>query len=355
MPPKNHKLGFEKIRTIFYFGILGLLSIGFFYIIIPFIYPIFWAAIIAVFFYPFYAWINKNLKLPNISATISVITVVTVLFIPLSIIAALIVYQSADLYNTVSQNNFFTNVDNVTNRLDNSILAPYLETIKTEWTAYATNATKAISSFLVASITKITQNSLRFAFMVFIMLYTLYYFLKDGKKILERLMHLSPLGDNYEKLLFHRFTSTARATLKSTLIVGGIQGTLGGIMFLIAGVQGAFIWGVIMVILSIIPAVGSFLVWFPAGIIMFALGNIWQGVFIILFGSIVIGMIDNLLRPPLIGKDIQMHPLIVLFSTLGGLAIFGISGFVIGPIIAALFLSVLSIYDHYYSKELSNN
>jgi len=94
MPPKNHKLGFEKIRTIFYFGILGLLSIGFFYIIIPFIYPIFWAAIIAVFFYPFYAWINKNLKLPNISATISVITVVTVLFIPLSIIAALIVYQS---------------------------------------------------------------------------------------------------------------------------------------------------------------------------------------------------------------------------------------------------------------------
>ncbi|HYE59553.1 MAG TPA: AI-2E family transporter, partial [Candidatus Kapabacteria bacterium] len=201
----------------------------------------------------------------------------------------------------------------------------------------------------------ITTDSVRFIFMLFLMLYTLYYFLKEGKVLLNRIMHLSPLGHENEEVLYERFTSTARATMKGTFIIGGIQGILGALLFFITGIKGAFVWGVIMTLLSIIPGIGSFIIWFPAGIIQLALGNLWQGLTILLFGTFVISLIDNLLRPPLVGKDIQMHPLIVLFSTLGGLALFGISGFIIGPIIAALFLSVLSIYDFYYKKELNRN
>ena len=356
MPAKSRTLDFDKLRTFFYFGLLFILAIGLLYLFLPFVYPVFWAAVVAVLFYPFYSWVHKHIKIPGLSALISVISVIVVLFLPLILISVLIIYQSADLYSSVSQNPFFADIgDGFVHKLDNTFLAPYIETVKTEWTAYATNAAKEISTFLVSSVSTITSNSFRFLFMTFIMLYTLYFFLKDGEKILTKMMHLSPLGDTYERLLYNRFTSTTRATLKSTIIVGGIQGLLGGLMFWIAGVQGAFIWGVIMVMLSIIPAVGSFLVWFPAGIIMLTLGFTWQGIFILLFCGIVISNIYNLLRPPLIVKDIQMHPLIVLFSTLGGLIIFGISGFIIGPIIAALFLSTLSIYDHYYKKELNNN
>jgi len=169
------------------------------------------------------------------------------------------------------------------------------------------------------------------------------------------LAHLSPLGNKYENMLYQRFTSTVRSTLKSTLVIGGIQGTMGGLLFWATGVQGAFVWGVIMVILSIIPAIGSFLVWFPAGLIMIALGNVWQGLTVLIVGTVLISNIDNFLRPKMIEKDIQMHPLLVLFSTLGGLALFEISGFVIGPVVAALFLAVLAIYDQYYKLELKKN
>jgi len=155
-------------------------------------------------------------------------------------------------------------------------------------------------------------------------------------------------------MLYKLLTSTTRATLKSTLIIGGIQGSLGGILFFIAGIEGALIWGTIMVFLAIIPAVGPPLVLIPAGIISLLLGNVGAAI-LLLVGAFVISMIDNLIRPPLIGRDIQMHPLVVLFATLGGITLFGISGFVIGPIIAALYTSIMSIYEHYYKTELSNN
>jgi predicted PurR-regulated permease PerM len=187
------------------------------------------------------------------------------------------------------------------------------------------------------------------------MIYTLFFFLKDGKRMLTRLMHLCPLGDVYEEMLYQRFTSTARATLKGTIIIGTIQGTLGGILFAITGIEGALIWGILMILLSLIPGIGSAIIWLPAGIIMLGLGNIWQGVTILAVGMFVISLIDNILRPALVGKDTQMHPILILFSTLGGIAFFGISGFIIGPVITALFLAVVSIYEHYYKRELQDN
>lgn len=360
MRKSSHSISFERIQSIFYFSLLALFTIGLLYIFRPFLYPIFWAAIVAIIFYPIYTWLCKHTKMPSVSALLSVILVIAVLIVPLILLTVLMIYQSAELYTTVIQNKFFgiNTADSATaisSFFEHSFLSPYIETIRTEWTAYLTNATRIISSFLFTKATAITSNLIRFAFMTFIMLYTLYYFLKDGSALLKKIMHLSPLGHTYELLLFSRFTSTARATLKSTFIIGGIQGILGGILFWITDIPGALVWGVIMVILSIIPAVGSFLVWLPAGIIMLALGNVWQGALIISFGALVISTIDNLLRPKMIGSDIQMHPLLVLFSTLGGLALFEISGFVIGPVIAALFLAILSIYDHYYKIDLKKN
>ncbi len=355
MPNKNEKLNFNKMRSVFFFGLIIILGLAILYIVRPFFYPIFWAAIIAVLFYPVYCWLRKHFKSSSLSSFLTVSLVIIILFLPLSLLSTLIVNESIDLYQTVSQGNYIQKVSGVENWLQTTAIGPYIEKVKTEGIIYAADATKTISIFLFNNLKSITQNSLKFFFMLFIMLYALFYFLRDGKRILKRLMYLSPLGDKYEAMLYEKFTSTTRATLKGTLLVGLIQGTLGGILFLATGVEGAFIWGVVMVAFAIIPALGPFIIILPAGIIMLALGNIWQGVVILAVGLGFIGMIDNFIRPPLVGKDIQMHPLLVLFATLGGLLLFGISGFVIGPVIAALFIAIMSIYDHHYRNELSNN
>ena len=349
------KVSFSKLRSAFFTGLIVLLSVAILYLIRPFFYPIFWAAVIAIVFYPHYNWLNSFIRMPGLNALLMVCVVLVTIFLPLTLISALLVNESVDLYGKVSEKGFAENIEGVSTWLEGTPLAPYIDTVKTDWTRYAADATKRLSGYFFSGIKSVTQNSLRFFFMLFIMFYTLFYFFKDGHRMLDRLKHLSPVGEKYEVMLYDRFTSTVRATLKSTFIVGGIQGIIGGILFWITGVPGALIWGVIMIALSIVPALGSFVVWLPAGLIMLALGNTWQGVTILLVGTFVISTIDNLLRPPLVGRDIQMHPLLGLFSTLGGIVLFGISGFIIGPIIAALYLSIMTIYDHYYKSELESN
>ncbi|MBI5221877.1 MAG: AI-2E family transporter [Candidatus Magasanikbacteria bacterium] len=351
----KEKLGFDKMRSIFFFGLIIVLAIALLYVIRPFLYPVFWAAVIAILFHPMYEWLDKYLKLPSLSALTTLILVVIIIFLPLTLLSTLLINESVDLYQTVSHWNIGTQLQDAAKKLNNTSLAPLLNNVQSQWGSYAADAAKTISIFLFNNIKNITENSLRFVFMLFIMFYALFYFLKDGTKLLKQIMHLSPLGDEHEIMLYDKFHSTARATLKGTFIVGGVQGILGGILFWSTGIEGALIWGVIMVALATIPAIGPSIIWFPAGVIMLALGNVWEGLAILLVGVFIISTIDNFIRPKLVGKDIQMHPLLVLFSTLGGIFLFGISGFVIGPIIASLFVAVMAIYDHHYRNELQNN
>lgn len=349
-----HVMSFTRFRSYFFFGLIFILAAFVLYIFRPFAYPIFWAGVIAIMFQPVYSFIEKYVKIPSVSSFITVILVIVTLLLPLLLVSTLIVQEASDLYGRAVEGNFLS-VENVTNRLESTPLGPYLHTIETEWSERAPTAARSVSLFIFENLSALTQNSLRFIFLLFIMLYTLFFFLKDGSRILSRIMHLSPLGDKSESMLYQRFRSTTRATLKSTLTLGLLQGTLGGILFAATGIEGALIWGVIMTLCSIIPAVGSFIVWLPAGVVMLALGHITQGVIILLVGAIVISNIDNILRPILVGKDTEMHPLFVLFSSLGGIFVFGVSGFIIGPAIMALFLSILGMYDQYYEKELENN
>jgi predicted PurR-regulated permease PerM len=357
MPQANKKntLSFEKLHNVFFFSIIIILLTGVIYIFKPFFYPIFWAAIIAIMFSPLHRIIKRKITIPGISSLFMLIIVFFSLIIPLLTLSALLANQSFQIYATVSERDLSQDIASVSKKISGTPIAPYIKKAEAEWPKHITTITQKSTNYLFKAITSITQNSAKFLFMFFIMFYTLYYFFKDGSKILKKLMHLSPLGDKYELMLYEKFNSMARATMKSTLIIGGIQGFIGGVMFWIAGVNNALIWGVIMALFSIIPAFGPFMIWLPAGIIMLALGNIWQGIFILIIGAGLISTIDNLLRPPLIGKDTEMHPLLVLFSTIGGILIFGVSGFIIGPIITTLFMSIMSIYDHYYENELTKN
>ena len=176
------------------------------------------------------------------------------------------------------------------------------------------------------------------------MMYAMFFFLRDGKAILEKILYYMPLDHDDEVLVLQRFTSVTRATIKGTLVIGLIQGALAGLGFWVAGIDGVAFWGTIMVVLSIVPGIGAALVWVPAVIYLFATGQTLAGTLLTAWCAAVVGTVDNVLRPMLVGKDAKMPDLLILVGTLGGLFLFGPIGFIVGPIVCGLFLTVWDIY-----------
>lgn len=350
-------MDFVKVRGFLFLGTLGLVTLGFLYIVAPFAYPIFWAAVLATLFYPLFKRLNSRLKTPNLSATITLILAIVAIAIPLFVVGAILFSQSLDLYNKVNanQDQITSFIKNAADTVQNNRFTAKLNVNENFWIEKFSEGAKFVTSYIFTNLTKITQNSISFFVMVVIMLYTLYFFLRDGEKLLKKIMHLCPLGDKYEKILYQKFTNTAFGTLKGVAIVGGIQAALGALSFSIAGIQGAFIWGVLMFLFTLLPTFGCSIVWFPAGMLLLLSGKIWQGVFLLIFGSIIISSVDNLLRPIVVGKEAQLHPLLILFSMFGGILVFGFSGFIIGPIVAALFLAFWEMYDEYFREQLDHN
>ncbi len=350
-------MNFSRFKIFTFFAALILVSVAFLYILKPFVYPILWAAIIAGMFYPVYKKIKSKINHASFSSLITILVVFIIIIIPVAILSSLVLKESLNIYTSLTNNqgSIVNTTKNVVNWVQNNPITDKLNIDEQAVTAKLTEIAQTVTNFIFTAAKNLTQNSLTFLAMFIIMFYTLFFFLRDGEKILRKLAHLSPLGTTHEETMYKKFTSTARAVLKGTLIVGAVQGMLAGILFYIVGIEGALIWGIITMIFCVVPGFGSIVIWLPAAIVMFILGNIWQGVLLIVIGAFVISTIDNLLRPILVGKDTQMHPLLILFSTLGGLVVFGVSGFIIGPIIVALFLSLWEMYEQYYQQDLDNN
>jgi len=219
-------------------------------------------------------------------------------------------------------------------------LTPYREEILQK----AGELVGSVSGFLIHKLSAATLGTVNFLFMTFVLLYAMYFFLRDGKALVDRMLYYLPMEDRDERRMLERFTSVTRATLKGTAVIGILQGVLAGAAFAVVGIPSAVFWGLIMVVLSIIPAVGSALVWVPAALVLAVSGHVVKGVGLALFCGVVVGSLDNLLRPALVGKDTRMHELMIFLGTLGGIMMFGVVGFIIGPIVAALFLTVWEIY-----------
>ena len=175
------------------------------------------------------------------------------------------------------------------------------------------------------------------------MLYVLFFFLRDGQALVRRLRDAVPLDADVKRSLATKFATVIRATVKGNIVVAMVQGALGGLIFWLLGLHAPVLWGVLMVFLSLLPAVGAAVVWFPVAVYLLVSGEVWQGGVLMAYGVLVIGLVDNLLRPMLVGKDTRMPDYLVLLATLGGIAVFGINGFVIGPVIAAMFLTGWSL------------
>jgi len=205
-------------------------------------------------------------------------------------------------------------------------------------------AAKTAGAFLVSFAAGMTATTATFLLNLFVMLYAMFFFFRDGHKILERIFYYTPLSDEDETRMLTQLASITRATVKGTLVIGIIQGTLAGIAFRVAGIEGAALWGTIMTILSIIPGIGAALVWVPAVITLFVTGQHLTATLLGAWCAAVVGTVDNFLRPMLVGRDAKMPDLLILIGTLGGLFLFGPIGFIVGPIVCGLFLTVWDIY-----------
>lgn len=344
----------KSLNVYFFFLLLFAVGTVVFFIFKPFLTAIVAAAILATIFKKTYNRFEKWFKgWRGVSAFLTCLIVFAVIITPVLFVLSLAVGEANVLYHTLAERSSLENIIN-----------QGLVTIKSlPYANIFVNTQTLDQSQIIDNVRQSSQNALgllqaayqgvtQFVFWAFVMFFTLFYFLVDGKRGLQYLMRISPLRNEHDRLLIQKFISISRATLKGTIVIGILQGFLGGVMFWIAGVPSPAIWGLVMAFLSLIPMFGSGIVWLPAGIILLLLGHIWQGVFVLSVGLGIVSTIDNVLRPKLVGKDTQMHPLMVLFATLGGLSFFGLAGFVMGPIIMALFMALAEIYSIEFSEQL---
>lgn len=341
------------LQHIFFFALLALTTLVFYHLIEGFLQPIFWAAVLGVIFRPVRRkWLRVFPRQNSIASFLTVIVVLLTVVFPLFLIGMAVTREAITVYERFQSGEF--SLTGVATFIEQ--LTPQANRMLEQYGVDVAKINEQVSNVVVASGQYVASQALAFgrrAFAIlglfFLMLYLLFFFIRDGDRIVEVFVRVLPLGDIRERRLFAKFAEVSRATLKGTLVVAVVQGGLGGVFFWILGITAPVLWGVVMTFMSLLPAIGSAIVWIPVAIVLLATGHVVKGILLIVFGTFVIGLIDNILRPILVGHDTKMPDYLVLLATLGGLAIFGISGFIIGPVIAALFLVLWDMFQEQYS------
>src|SRR5215467_912178 len=326
-------------------------SLAFAWILRPFYEAILWATVLAIVFAQLYRRLAITIgQQHSLAALATVLIILTLVILPLTLIAASLVREATNLYQKIESNQvdfgqFLQSILDalptwVTDQLRRLGLTD-LATIHERLSAALVQASK----YLAAQAFSVGKGTANFIVSLFLMLYLLFFFLRDGAALSRRIREAIPLRTDQKSALFSKFTIVTRAMFKGSLLVAAVQGAWGGLMFWFLGIRAAVLWGVVMAFLSLLPAVGSAAVWLPTAIYFLATGAVWLGVLLMAYGALVIGGVDNVLRPFLVGKDTQLPDFVVLISTLGGISIFGLDGIVIGPVIAAMFIAVWDIFS----------
>ena len=350
----------QNVNNIILLIMVTAISALFLTMIRQFLMAIFMAGLFSAMTTPLHRWLKPRLNnRENLASTLIIIAIVCLILIPLALLISVVIGQAVHVGQSVTPwiESFVEEPGILSEHISKiphyEILLPYRDMILEK----AGEIVGIISNLLISSLTSLSKITINALFNIVIMLYVMFYFLSMGEVLLKKILYYLPMAHEDEERLLFRFTSVAGATMKSTFIIGILQGGLCGFAFFLAGIQGAVFWGTVMAVLSIIPAVGTAVVWLPALAIL-AIGGDFSGVILLaVICGAVAGNLDNLLRPRLVGKDTEMHDLFVLFGTLGGIALFGVLGIIIGPIISALFITIWEIYGdafHEYLPEVGS-
>src|SRR3989339_111240 len=324
--------------------LLVVVSLALGSILLPFYAAIMWGLILSLLFTPFYRWLLPRVRHRRTVAALCTLTVVVLMVIlPLTLVMLMLAQEVAWLYQGLQSGelNPALYFNRALNRLPDWVGAILDRFGLGNFATLQRRLTTALaqgSQFAATQVFTVGQNTFEFVVSLFIALYLAFFLIRDGDSTVRAIGRMIPLAPVHRQQLWHKFATVVRATVKGNLIVALIQGALGGLAFWALGVSGALLWAVLMAALSLLPAVGAAMVWGPVAVYFLVTSALWQGLALVAYGVLVIGLVDNLLRPILVGKDTRMPDYVVMITTVGGMAIFGINGFVLGPLIAAMFM-----------------
>ena len=341
----------EMVKFYRAFMLLMVFAISalFFTMIGQFLMALLLAAIFSGLAYPLYRRLNEKFGGRRVVASaVTILIAILVVVIPLTGLLGLIANEAYQVSLVVKPwiQEQISQSSGVQERLP-EWAQPWLERLnpyRDQILEKTGEITGMAGNFLFKSLSATTRGTVSFFLHLFVMLYAMFFFLMDGPTLIRKIRSYLPLRESDKDLMEERFMSVTRATIKGTFAIGAIQGALGGLGFLVAGIEGSIFWGAIMAVLSVIPGVGAMIVWAPAVIYLLVTGNYLAGIALAAWCAGVVGTVDNVLRPRLVGKDAKMPDLLILLSTLGGIVMFGAVGFIIGPIVAALFLTIWDMY-----------
>lgn len=329
--------------------LIVFISLAFAWLILPFYGAILWGVVAAIMLAP----LNRRIValMPgrqNLAAVVTLLILIAMGIVPALLLAMALLQEAAGLYTKVQTGGI--DFDGLFHRIQASlpgwVAALFDQLGLTDIDAVRARIAAGIGNRLqlfAAQALNLGQSAFAFLVGLSVMLYLTFFLLRDGAGLAQRIEDSVPLRPAQQSALIAKFTTVIRATIKGSLVVAILQGAIGGVVFWGLGIEGALLWAVVMAFMSLLPAIGTGIVWVPVAIYLLATGAIWQGLVLVFCGLFVIGMVDNLLRPILVGKDAKMPDYVVLISTLGGIELLGFNGIIIGPVIAALFIAVWDI------------
>jgi predicted PurR-regulated permease PerM len=330
--------------------LLVAVTMAFAWVLMPFYGAVLWAIVVTVIFAPVHRRLVAAMRgRRGLAAAVTVLIIVAMVILPLTMVAASLVKEASSLVGKIQSGeyNFGSYLQQIIDALPAWVSGLLQRFDLTDFSAIRDSLASGLmkgGQLLAPQALSLGMNTFDFMIGLGIMLYLLFFLLRDGGALAERIKEAIPLRAEQKTALFTTFATIVRATVKGGILVAIAQGTLGGIAFWFLGIHAPLLWAVLMAFLSLLPAIGSAFVWVPVAIYFLATGAIWSGIGLILYSVLVVGLVDNLLRPFLVGKDTKLPDYVVLISTLGGIEVVGLNGFVIGPLVAALFMASWQIF-----------
>lgn len=339
-----------KLQHGFFLTLLAVVTVAFAWVLLPFFGAVLWAVAFAILFTPAFRWLRHRMPGdPTWAALLTLAIGLVIVILPLTMVGFSLVKEIALVRQNIKSGEL--NLGDLLRQILNAApnwLTGLLERFDLGdmqgWQDRLTAGAARTSQIIATQALAIGQNTFEFLISFFVMLYLLFFLLRDGALLARNIRHALPLAEDQKSALLSKFTTVIRATVKGNVAVALVQGVLGGLAYWFLGIKGALLWAALTAFLSLVPAVGGALVWLPVALYLLATGSTWQGFGLIVWGALVIGSIDNVLRPLLVGKETHMPDYMVLLATIGGIALFGINGFVIGPVIAALFMACWGLF-----------
>lgn len=350
----------EYLLVVLFLLLVAIFFYLFYRLMVPFFTPIAWAGILVIVFYPLYSWLHRKIKSSTLASLISCILIFLIIIGPSVYLLASLVSQAATAVQMLNEAYQGGKLKSLL-----SLNIPFLDIIKGKLADYpqladvdfesiirdaVTTVTKAIGSQATTVIANITKT----LFYFFLMLFAMFFFFRDGEDIIHFMKRITPLKQDQVGIMYSHLRDVIQGMMYGGVVMALIQGVLGGLLFAIMGIPSAVLWGAVMAFLAFIPILGPFLVYIPAGVILFLSGAHIKGILLILIGTVVVSQIDNFLRPLLFSGKTQTHTLMLFFSIMGGIVMFGLLGVVLGPFIAAVFLSILKMFELQLHPEMKS-